>query len=190
GRAGRVALALRGGEERAEGALRLAFLRRVVEAVALPGRAGDVARVVEQAVLVGVHAIVVLLRVDVGEAGLHRGALVAPGPPREDLVVPRVAVEAPARRLLHERGRGRPAVVADVDDGARVALQVDDVELGPALGEALARVRVGDRVARVDDRLALRPEDREQRRIAGGGDRRRERVGRIVGRREVLLRGL
>src|SRR5262249_51779540 len=151
GRAGLVALALRGGEERAEGALRLAFLRLVVEAVALPRRAGDAARVVEQAVRVWVHAVVVLLRVDVSDAGLHRGALVAPDPPRDDLVVAGVGVEAPARRLLHDRDREGPAVVADVEDCARVALHVDDVELGPALAEALARIRVGDRVAGVDD---------------------------------------
>ena len=90
--------------------------------------------------------------------------------------------------VLHDRDRQRPRVLAGRERDLRLARLLERVRFLVALDEIGERVAIGDRVARLDDRLRLRAEDREQRlRLAGlrGGD---ERLRRLFGRRKVLLR--
>src|SRR6185369_11007933 len=89
----------------------------------------------EQLGAVAVLARVFALRIEDGEEGLHARELVAADAPNAHLLGARLRVEVPARGVLHQRDRQRPALLAHRDLRVRVVHALDLVRLGPGLEE-------------------------------------------------------
>src|SRR5207247_10248926 len=100
-------------DERAKWTGRLARLRRPVQAVVLPRAARKLLPVVEHAVAVAILRRVFQLRVDDRFQHLDRVELVCADPAREQLLLARFGIEAPALAAFHDRKRKRIVVVAD-----------------------------------------------------------------------------
>src|SRR6185295_12952039 len=103
-----VAFGLGGDDEIAVRARRLVGLGEPVQTVALARRALELLRILEDAVAVAILLVVLALRVDVGQARLHRVELVAADAPRDDLVAPLPYIEPPALAVLDDGDRERP----------------------------------------------------------------------------------
>ena len=139
--------------------------------------------------LVRIERGIFVLRLNVSEAHLNGGKLIAADAPAQDLIEPGPGVEAPFLVLAHERDGERPVIVADDERRLVFALVLNRVLLVVGGDKILARPVVRDLVAGADDLLPLRPEDLVDGALVmllGCGDQRRYRV---IGAVELLLRG-
>ncbi len=85
-------------------------------------RTDEFLRVLLELRVLRVERVVLALRVHVGKRRLHREQLVPPDAAVEKFLRARLAVEMPARSILHHGYRERPAVLADAEHRLRVAL--------------------------------------------------------------------
>ena len=102
------------------------------------------------------------LRGDVRAGGLNGRPLVAPDSPRQHLLLPSGRVEAPSARLLDQRHRERPLLVAD-DERLPIGPRIRQTPLLPSSDrEHLAIPASGRGIRRRDQLLTIWSEDRQQ----------------------------
>src|ERR1700693_2355641 len=103
--ADRIARGRRMGDELAKRACVLAGLRRPIEPVLLVGTADDALRISGAGAADAIFVGVLVLRVDIGKAGLDRVELVAADAPIQDLKPAGGCIELPGGALARERNR-------------------------------------------------------------------------------------
>ena len=139
----------------------------------LARRAGKVSRILEDALAVSVLRVILPLRVDVGEADLHRVQLVPADPPRDDLFFASPRVEPPPVGGLHHRDGKRPIVWPDAK--RRLGVRLDKLVCSVVrLEESGPCVSIGDIVTRGHERAALAAEDTDERVLVPGTQRGHE----------------
>src|SRR5262249_9749536 len=140
----------------------LARLRVPEEAIVLARAADEPRGELADSVSIPVLRVVLALRVDVGQAHLDGAELVLADPSVENLVLAGRRVEAPDGSVWHERNGKREIVRAHIEDQLATSTR-EAVSLRILGHETLPRVAIGDPVARVDEALAVRPQDGQQR---------------------------
>ena len=176
------------GDQRSERALLfvLGRVRRPVQAVVLAGRAGELLRVLQHAVAIAILRCKRALRVDVGAEHIDGIALVAADATVDQFLDALLRCEAPAVAGLHERDRERPRLVAD-DEHTTVWTRLLEDAQRLHRREDPRTVRARRRAIGIDDDvLVLVAEDREQLCVGVCLQCRRQRVDRLVRRRECL----
>ena len=151
-----------------------------VEPIALTGRAGELLRVLADAVGVAILRVVIPLRVHVGQTRLDRVQLVPADAPREDLLASLLRIESPALPVFHERDRERPVVVANLEHRG-VTARDELVRSVVRAQELLSALLVGHRIAGRNERAALTAEDPQQRLGVARAQGRDEGLRRLLG---------
>src|SRR5262249_46919327 len=132
-----ITLPLGGSEQRAERARRLSLLDLPEEPIFLAGAAPEFLRVLSDIVSVAIQGGVLALRVDDGSKRVDRGELVVANAAVQQLLLPELRIERPARVDLHQRKRERNVVAADEQDRLHGVFIADGMSLVEGSNEPL-----------------------------------------------------
>ena len=105
----------------------------------------------------------------------------------DELVGALLGREAPGALLPHQRNRHRPRLIADQHDTPVGAASVEHAKRLHRRGDLGARGGIGRTIGRHDDILVRVAEERDDRRVVIGLERRHQRIDGGLGRGEGLL---